>query len=210
MNDFLLSRRSGMTLFSTESCIEGHACRMVLNEKEVECAVEFVELNKTPNPILEWNPYGESPTLVDRDITLYGSHIIAEYLDDRLPHPPLMPPDPASRGRIRLMLYRCQRDWLRQLRELDERNRKPGKVLRYTISQYLVSIAQYLGEREYWLGREFTLVDCFLAPLLWRLELYEIEVPPQLKAIPQYANRLFARESFGNSLSQFEREMNLS
>ncbi len=199
-----------MTLYSTVSCIEGHACRMVLNEKEVECDVEFVNLRQSPNPILEWNPYGESPTLVDREITLYGSHIIAEYLDDRLPHPPLMPPDPANRGRVRMMIYRCQRDWLRQLREFDEKNRKPSKALRNRICRSLASLGQFISEQQYWLGNDFTLVDCFMAPLLWRLSHYDIILPPQLKSIPLYANRLFARDSFSNSLSHVEREMNLS
>jgi len=121
MNDDLLNRRPGMTLYSTPACIEGHACRMVLNEKEVECDVEFVDLRQSENPIRYWNPYNESPTLIDRDVVLYGAHIIAEYLDDRLPHPPLMPPDPASRSRVRMMIYRCQRDWLRKLSEIEKK-----------------------------------------------------------------------------------------
>ena len=196
-----------MTLFSTRSCIEGHACRIVLHEKEVECDVEYVDLHTDPNPIKEFNPYGESPTLMDRDLVLYGARIIAEYLDDRLPHPPLMPPDPVNRGIVRLMIHRCQRDWLGHLRELDEKKQKPSRLLRNSIARDLSSLAPFLSKQRYWLGDVFSLVDCFMAPLLWRLQYYNIELPQQTRAIPLYANRLYARDSFSKSLSSVEREM---
>ncbi len=196
-----------MTLFSTRSCIEGHACRIVLHEKEVECDVEYVDLDRNPNPIIELNPYGESPTLMDRELVLYGSHIIAEYLDDRLPHPPLMPHDPVSRGRVRMMMYRCQRDWLGKLRELDAKKQKPNKLLRTTISRDLSVLATYLKSMPFWLGEDFSLVDCFIAPLIWRLKHYGIELPAQTSAIAAYSNRVFNRDSFVKSLSSTERDM---
>lgn len=209
MAESIEHRRTGMTLFSTETCIEGHACRMVLHEKEVECDVEYVNLQNNPNPIIELNPYGESPTLMDRNMVLYGSHVVAEYLDDRLPHPPLMPPDPVNRGRVRMMIYRCQRDWLQKLRVLDEKKQKPNKVFRTSLSRDLSSLAPYMAEQEFWLGEEFSLVDCFIAPLLWRLKHYGIELPSQTRSITQYANRIFGRDSFRKSLSDAEMEMQL-
>lgn len=207
MNDSFQNRRAGMTLYSTVSCIEGHACRLVLHEKEVECDVEFVDLSRNPNWITENNPYGESPTLIDRELVLYGSHIIAEYLDDRLPHPPLMPPDPVNRGRVRMMIYRAQRDWLGRLRQHDEKKQKPPKQLRDTVLRDLCVMAQYFSTQQFWLEDEFTLVDCFIAPLLWRLPHYGIELPPQARVINTYAHRLFQRGSFSKSLSPFERDL---
>ncbi len=207
MNDAFQTRRAGMTLYSTLSCIEGHACRMVLHEKEVECDVEYVNLSSNPNWITENNPYGESPTLIDRDIVLYGSHIIAEYLDDRLPHPPLMPPDPANRSKVRMMIYRAQRDWLEELRLFEKKKQKPHKPLRDKIVRDLSVMAQFFNSQQFWLEDEFTLVDCFLAPLLWRLPYFGIDIPPPARVLHTYANRLFKRASFANSLSPFEREL---
>ncbi len=210
MIDPFQTRRVGMTLFTSRSCIEGHACRVVLYEKEVECDVEYIDMGNTnpdENPIITINPYGESPTLVDRDLELYGSHIIAEYLDERLPHPPLMPPDPVSRGKVRLMIYRCQRDWFSKLRHYDENNTKPDTALRKIISQDLTILAPYLSTEQFWLGEDFSLADCFIAPLLWRLNHYGIELPVSTRAIRAYKNRLFSRPSFQSSLSSLEREM---
>ena len=210
MNDAFSTRRVGMTLYSTPSCIEGHTCRIVLHEKEVECDVEYVNLSDTPNWIAENNPYGESPILIDRDLVLYGSNIIAEYLDDRLPHPPLMPPDPVAKGRVRMMIYRFQRDWLSQLRHLDENKQKPSKQLRDTILRDLCILAPYMSSQDFWLGDEFTLVDCFMGPLLWRLEHFDIQLPSQARSIIAYANRLYRRHSFPKSLSEFERELKIT
>ncbi len=207
MIDPFNNHRIGMTLYTTKSCIEGHACRIVLHEKEVECDVEFVDLDQQPNPIIEVNPYGESPTLVDRELELYGSHVIAEYLDERLPHPPLMPPDPINRGRTRLMLYRCQRDWLAALRMLDENKQKPSQRMRASISRDLAILASYLPSDNFWFGEEFSLVDCFIAPLLWRLNHYGIALPTHSRSIRAYSKNVFSRPSFRASLSSIERDM---
>ncbi len=200
-------KKAGMILFSASTCIEGHACRIVLHEKEVECDVEYVNMSKAPNPILESNPYGESPTLIDRELKLYGSHIIAEYLDDRLPHPPLMPPDPINRSRVRMMIYHCQRDWLDQLKSLDHKKQKPNKQLRNEICRTLSALTTTFQRQQYWLGDEFSMVDCYLAPLIFRLPFYGIELPPQMKPILAYGKRVFKRSSFLKSLSPDERDM---
>ena len=205
--ELIPNRRSTMTLFTTESGIEGHACRIALHEKQVECEVEIVD-QKTQSELLgEINPYGESPTLVDRELVLYGSHIIAEYLDDRLPHPPLMPPDPINRGRARLMIYRFQREWLVKLNKLEPTGRRPGKKLRNKLRQDLLAFSPYLGGQDFMLGHEFSLVDCFMAPVLWRLDYYKITLPKQTKEMKAYQQRIFARESFAKSLTKTEKEM---
>ena len=201
------SRNASMTLYSTESCIEGHACRIVLYEKQVECEVEFVDLAANPAVLGELNPYGESPTLADRELVLFGAHIVAEYLDDRLPHPPLMPPDPVGRGRARMLIYRFRREWLNELRRLELRGEKPKIALRTAIRQDLAAMSPLLAHQDYLLGEEFSLADCFLMPVLWRLEHYKIELPVQTRPVAAYMHRVLSRESFKRSLSVIERDM---
>ncbi len=206
--DPIPSRNAIMTLYSSESCIEGHACRIVIHEKQVDCDVEFVNLVENPAVLGELNPYGESPTLADRELVLYGAPIVAEYLDDRLPHPPLMPPDPVGRGRVRMLIYRFRREWLDELRQLDLRREKPKVALRNAIRQDLASMSPLLAQQDYLLGEEFSLADCFVMPVLWRLAYYGIELPTQTKAVTAYVRRVLSRESFRRSLSSVERDMN--
>ena len=138
---------------------------------------------------------------------LFGAHIVAEYLDDRLPHPPLMPPDPVGRGRARMLIYRFRREWLNELRRLDLRGEKPKIALRTAIRQDLASMSPLLAQQDYLLGEEFSLVDCFLMPILWRLEYYNIELPPQTRAVGAYMRRVLSRESFKRSCSPIEKDM---
>jgi len=196
-----------MKLYSSETCIEGHACRIVLYEKQVDCEVEYVDLITNPSVLSELNPYGESPTLADRELVLYGATIIAEYLDDRLPHPPLMPPDPVGRGRSRMLTYRFRREWMNELRALDLRGDKPKRALQGVIRQDLISMSPLLAQQNYLLGEEFSVADCFLMPVLWRLKYYGIELPSQVKPLVAYMHRVLGRESFKRSLSAAEREM---
>lgn len=205
--DTISGGNAAMTLYSTESCIEGHACRIVLYEKQVDCDVQWVDLKKNPARLGELNPYGESPTLMDREIVLYGAHIVAEYLDDRLPHPPLMPSDPVNRGRVRLMLYKFRREWLNELRQVDVAGQKPKKPLRDALRQDIAAMSPYLSTQDYLLGDDFSIVDCFLMPVLWRLPFYGVELPKQTKAIDAYINRVMSRQSFKRSLSTYERDM---
>ena len=201
------SKKSMTTLYTTESCIEGHACRIVLCEKEIECDVKLIDNKKDLEILDQLNPYGESPVLVDRDLVLYGSHIIAEYLDDRLPHPPLMPPDPFSRGQVRLMVYRFQRDWLHKLRDLSARKQKPTKKVSAAILQEIVSFNSFLNNQEFLLGEEISLADCFFIALLWKLPSYGMEIPKQARGLLSYKSRLFMRESFKQSLCLVDRDM---
>jgi len=201
------TRKPIMTLYSGPICLQSHSCRIVLFEKDVECQVRYIAPDSNPEELAELNPYQETPTLLDRDLVLYGAQIINEYLDERLPHPPLMPVDPVARGRARLMVMRLNRDWFSQLPIILEGERRQANKARQYVRDGLISISPVFGEQPFMLGEEFSLVDCVIAPLLWRLPLYDIELPRQARPLQDYAERVFRRKAFRHSLSEAEREM---
>ncbi len=201
------TRKPIMTLYSGVTCYQSHRTRIVLFEKDVECQIIPVDIRRKPRELAELNPYNDLPTMVDRDLVLYDSHIINEYLDERLPHPPLMPVDPVTRAKARLMLMRFDRDWYELLPDIEGDDKKHAQRARNIIRDGLTVISPNFKDQPYLLGEEFSLVDCSLAPLLWRLSLYDIELPRQAKPILDYAERLFARKSFQSSLTDAEREM---
>lgn len=203
----LTTRKHIMTLYAGTTDPQSHRTRIVLHEKDVECQVVEVDIRKKPREIGELNPYNTVPTMVDRDLVLYDSHIINEYLDERLPHPPLMPVDPVSRAKARLMLMRFDRDWYSLLPDLTGGDKKRMQNARNTLRDGLTVISPVFKEQAFILGAEFSLVDCALAPVLWRLPLYGIELPRQAKPILDYAERLFARKSFKLSLTDAEHDM---
>ena len=166
----LSERRPAMTLLSGPLDIFSHCCRIVLLEKDVDCAVEFISSTDDPAKIGEHNPYSETPTLVDRDVSLYNMWVIIEYLDERFPHPPLMPVDPITRAKTRLIVSRLTRDWLQPIYELgDTLTPKISAVLRKSLHDGLVSLSPIVSDQPYFLGGDYTLVDAYMAPLLWRL-----------------------------------------
>jgi stringent starvation protein A len=201
------ARKPIMTLYSGTSDPWSHRTRIVLFEKDIECQIVDVDVNKKPRELGELNPYNQVPTMVDRDLVLYESNIINEYLDERLPHPPLMPVDPVSRARARLMLVRFDRDWYGLIRDITGGDRKSATKARHTLRDGLTVISPIFKEQPFALGEEFSLVDCSLAPLLWRLDYWDIELPRQAKPILDYANKLFQRKSFKLSLTEAERAM---
>ena len=159
---------------------------------------------------MDLNPYHSVPTLVDRDLTLYDSRVIIEYLDERFPHPPLMPVDPVTRAQFRLALFRIETDWYSIAEEAEHSNdgrlgTKSRKMLRESILQSI----ELFGARPYFLSEEFSLVDCTIAPLLWRLPAYGVDLGADAEAIEEYMNRVFARRSFQQSLTELEQEMRL-
>jgi len=192
-----------MALYSGARCIFSHGCRIVIFEKEVECQIIFMDEDETSDGLAELNPYNETPTLLDRDLVLYGAQIINEYLDERLPHPPLMPVDPVNRGRARLMMMRFFREWLNPLHE--NRIDEPG--MKQSIRDGLIAMSPVLVDQPYMLGQEYSLVDSYLSPLLWRLNVLKINLPRQAKPVSEYAERLFERPAFISSLSEIEQEM---
>lgn len=200
-------RKPVMTLYSGVNSALSHRVRLVLAEKNIAVEIIDVDDGELPEDLLELNPYNSVPTLVDRDLVIYESDIIVEYLDERYPHPPLTPVDPVSRARSRTMLYRIHRDWFSLIDELESENEKVAAKARKTLREGLTMIAPIFEKKPYFMSDDFTIVDCSLAPLLWRLTHYQIELPKQAKPVADYANRLFERESFQASLSDAEREI---
>jgi RNA polymerase-associated protein len=207
MTTLVAPRKHVMTLYSGTTDPWSHRTRIVLYEKDIECQVVEVDPGKKPRELADLNPYNELPTMVDRDLVLYGSHIINEYLDERLPHPPLMPVDPVSRAKARLQLMRIDRDWYSLVSELSGNDKKGTAKARNTLRDGLTVVSPLFKEQPFILGSELSLVDCSLAPLLWRLDYYGVELPRQAKPILDYADRLFARKSFRLSLTEAERTL---
>jgi RNA polymerase-associated protein len=183
---------------------------VVLAEKNINIEISNVAGPDLPEDLMDLNPYHTVPTLIDRDLTLYDSRVIIEYLDERFPHPPLMPVDPVTRAQFRLALFRIEKDWY-AIAEDGEANSdgklatRPRKMLRESILQS----TEIFAARPYFLSEEFSLVDCTIAPLLWRLPVYGIDLGADAEPIEAYMNRVFARRSFQQSLTELEQEMRL-
>ena len=203
----IANRRSVMTLFSSPTDPYCHRARIVLAEKGITYEVADVEADNLPEDLVDLNPYNSVPTLVDRELVLYDSRVIMEYLDERFPHPPLMPVDPVSRARSRLALFRIDQDWYTQVDELESGDDKRVNKARKILRDSLTATAEVFAAKPFFLSDEFSLVDCAVAPVLWRLDHYGIELPAQAKAVIKYADRLFERPSLRASLSAAEREL---
>lgn len=202
------NKRSVMTLFSHADDMYSHQTRIVLAEKGVGVDINFVDLANLPEDLLDLNPYGTVPTLIDRELALYEAKIIIEYLDERFPHPPLMPVYPVSRGRSRLMMHRVENDWYSLAKIILSGPADKAQKARVKLKESLLSIAPILNEAPYFMSEEYTLVDCYIAPLLWRLPVFGIELDGEgSKELKTYMLRLFERESFQASLTEEEREL---
>ncbi|MEL6869332.1 MAG: glutathione S-transferase N-terminal domain-containing protein [Pseudomonadota bacterium] len=206
----LANRRSIMSLFSRPTCIYSHRTRLVLAEKSINIDIVNVEGNDLPEDLLDLNPYHTVPTLVDRDLVLYDSRVIVEYLDERFPHPPLMPVDPVTRAQFRLALFRIENDWYKLAEQIEEAaEKKQATRARKILKESVLASADVFAAKEFFLGDEFSLVDASVAPLLWRLASYNIEFGKGGEAIDAYMERMFARPSFRSSLTELEQEMRL-
>jgi len=196
-----------MTLFSKADDSWSHRTRIVLAEKSIPVETIDVHEGNLPEDLLDLNPYHTVPTLVDRDLVLYDSRVIIDYLDERFPHPPLMPIDPVARAQFRVALYRIERDWYSLAEQSSDpdrkQNQKPRKVLRDSV----LASADVFKAKPYFLSDEFSLVDATIAPILWRLLAWEPDVPQQAPVISKYANLIFSRPAFRHSLSRLEQEM---
>jgi RNA polymerase-associated protein len=196
-----------MTLYSRSDCPLSHRVRIVLAEKNITADIVDVDIDHLPEDLIELNSYNTEPTLVDRDLVLYDSNIIMEYLDERFPHPPLMPVDPVSRARARMMLYRVNNDWYGLLDDIHSNDVKRAVKAAKELRDGLILIAPAFVKSSYFMSEDMALIDCSLAALLWRLPHYGIEMPPKAKPVAEYAKRLFDRDSFNTSLSESEREL---
>lgn len=200
-------RRTVMTLYSGNSCPYSHRVRIVLREKRATVEIIGSDDYHLPEEIMALNPYNSLPTLVDRDLVLYHSPVIMEYLDDRFPHPALLPVDPIGRAQTRLFMHRVERDWYSLLPDLTGRDATKADKARYILRDELTAVSPIFEQMPYFMSQEFSLVDCSLAPLLWRLPVYGIELPTAARALLKYADRIFSRESFRASLTEAERAM---
>lgn len=197
-----------MALYSSENCLNCHRVRFVLAEKGINVEIIHVEQDRAATADLaELNPYGETPTLVDRDMVLYGTWVVTEYLDERYPHPPLMPVDPVSRSRLRLAMYRMYRDWIDAGKIIETSGgEKKIAAARQQLRDSLIASDDLFGLTPFLLHDELSLADCALVPLLWRLPAYDINLTTkQAPKVNQYMDRMFRRDSFQRSLTEVER-----
>lgn len=195
------NKRSIMTLFSNKSDIYCHQVKIVLAEKGVAYETENVDPNAVPEELMELNPYGTLPTLVDRDLVLFTSRIIMEYLDERFPHPPLMPVYPVARGKSRLLMLRIEQDWYPTLAKAENGSNSERAEALKQLKEELLAVAPIFNQFPYFMSEEFGLVDCYIAPLLWRLkELGVTFTGAGSKAINGYMDRVFGRDSFMQSI----------
>lgn len=202
------SRRSVMTLFSRPTDPHSHRVRLVLAEKGISYDVVEIEGDDLPEDLIDLNPYNTVPTLVDRELVLYDVRTIMEYLDERFPHPPLMPVDPVNRARFRLAMYRLEQDWYGLVDIIENSNDKSDVArARKELRDAVTATSDAFSLKPFFLSDEFSLVDCCIAPILWRLPHYGIELPGQANAVQKYSDFMFKRASFKNSLTEVEQEL---
>ncbi len=202
-----LVKRSVMTLYSGETDIYSHQVRIVLAEKGVAVDVLNVTSDQPNEDLAQLNPYNSLPTLVDRELVLYNPQVVMEYLDERFPHPPLWPVYPVARAKSRLLMYRIHRDWYSLLDKIEGDDLIQRDKARQELHDGLVALDQVFSSMTYFLSDDFTLVDCCIGPLLWRLPEYGIELSKKAKGIHDYAERVFERDTFQASLTESEREI---
>jgi len=208
----VVAKRSSMTFFSDSTSHYSHRVRIVLAEKGV--TVDLIESDSVhpPAELADLNPYNSLPTLVDRDLVLYESKVMMEYLDERFPHPPLLPVYPVARAESRLIIHRMEKDWCTLVDSILH-SRSDNVVSKSTkeLREGIMGIAPIFDEKPFFMSEEFTLVDCCIAPILWRLPSLGVDIrsSKQTKPLLAYMDSLFNRESFQESLSEQEREMRL-
>lgn len=203
----LANRRSVMTLYADAADPLGHSVRLVLTEKDINVEIHYIDEDTKPDDLHDLNPYDGLLTLIDRDLVLYDAQIMLEYLDERYPHPPLMPVDPVARANNRQFRYRIVRDLYSLAAELDGDNEIAAANARKALRDNLLAIAPLFAQYPYFMSEEFSLVDLCMAPLLWRLPRYGVKLGAPAKPLMKYADRLFDRRAFQVSLSPMEQDI---
>ncbi|SFS05666.1 RNA polymerase-associated protein [Dyella sp. OK004] len=198
--------RSVLTLYSTADDIQCHRTRLVLAAKGVSYERVLVDPSKPPEDLIDLNPYGTTPTLVDRDLTLYGTSVVCEYLDERYPHPPLMPIDPLSRARLRLATLRIELDWLPEVDTIRAGGR-PADAARKRLREHLLASLPLFKASKFFLNPEMSLADCLVSPVVWRLPWLGVELGREGKPILDYGERLFHSQGFARSMTAEEKAM---
>ena len=203
----ITSRKSAMILFTSANCIMSHCARLVVHEKGVPAEIEYFDPNDPPEDLLELNPNGNSPTFVERDLVLYDARIIMEYLDERFPHPALHQMDPVARANARMLIKRIDQDWYPLLEEVQLHGDKKAAKAKKMLRESLMAAAPVFEATPYFMSEEYSLIDCAMAPFLWRLPSIGIDIPSLGKGVTAYANRLFSRRAFQESLTREEKDL---
>ncbi|MCE0731417.1 stringent starvation protein A [Halomonas sp. G15] len=204
----VVAKRSSMIFYSGGTDHFSHRVRIVLAEKGVAVDIVEVTQDQPPEELADLNPYNSVPTLLDRDLVLYESKVMMEYLDERFPHPPLLPVYPVARAQSRLWMHRIEREWCPLVEQIEQGAKKEADKARKELRESLVGISPIFEDMAFFMSEEFTLVDCCLAPILWRLPALGIELPEkQVGPLLGYMERVFERDGFKASLSEREREM---
>jgi len=196
-----------MNLYSGTTCPFSQRCRIVLYEKGMDFQIIDVDMYNKPEDIAVMNPYNRLPVLVERDLILYESNIINEYIDERFPHPQLMPADPVMRARARLFLFNFEVELFSQIDFLEKGNQKQQEKARQQVADRLTELAPVFQKQKFMLGEEFSMLDVAISPLLWRLDYYGINLPKTTAPLMKYAERLFSRPAFIEALTSAERGM---
>ena len=200
--------RNVLTLYTLADDVQCHRARLVLAAKGVSYERVIVERGKASGDLADLNPYGTTPTLVDRDLVLYDTSVVCEYLDERYPHPPLMPIDPLSRARLRVAAVRIERDWLTEV-DVIRGGGRPADAARKRLRQSLLSTLPLFKASRFFLNPEMSLVDCLVAPVIWRLPWLEVDLGKEGRPIVDYGERLFHSQGFERSLTEDEKNMRL-
>ncbi len=201
----LANRRSAILLFSLPDCLHSHRTRLVIKEKEISAELHEIDINNISEEIKSISPYDDFPTLVDRELVLQNSRVIIEYLDERFPHPPLLPVDPVARAKFRLALDKIENEWYPEF-DKAYKNGALDNAFRDKIQSYFLEIVPLIND-DFFMSTEFGLVDCSLAPLLWRIKCLNMEIKENKEIVDAYSERIFNRVSFQESLSETEQEM---
>ncbi|MFI4918330.1 MAG: stringent starvation protein SspA [Legionellales bacterium] len=201
----IVAKRTIMSLFSDVDDVYSHQVRIVLAEKGVNVEILAAKQDEPSDDLLVLNPYGTVPTLIDRELVLYEARIIMEYLDERFPHPPLLPVYPVARAETRKMMHRIEQDWYYLMAYI--KRDENAEQARANLLESLTSLDPVFADKAYFLSDEFSLLDCALAPLLWRMPKLGLEIGPEFKGLTSYMQRVFKRDSFQTSLTDAERQL---
>ncbi len=199
--------RNSLTLFSAPDCVVCHRVRLVLAAKGVSYELVPVDPAKPPEDLLDLNPYHSVPTLVDRDLVLYSASVVSEYLDERYPHPPLMPVDPLSRARLRLAMLQIEKNWVPQVQAIQSGNKVQAEAGRKALRELLLGSLPLFKAAKFFLNPEMSLADCAMAPIIYRLPSLGVALPKEAKLIEDYGMRIFRNPGFVRSLTPEERQL---
>ena len=201
MNQF-----GNLTLYAATNDCYSHQIRIVLAEKETPVHVIHIDKHNPSEDLLALNPYNTLPTLVDRDLVLYDQAIILDYLEERFPHPPLFPIYPAAKAETRTLMHRIKTEWYNLVEIIQNVDETIAEKTRAQLCERLIDISPWFEKMPYFMSEEFSLLDCYILPLLWRLPYLGIHLN-EASALEQYQQKMFARPSFQVSLNNVERHL---